>query len=166
MSVVFLIIAVIMLSGAVGAMALRQPVHCALSLVLALAGVAMLFLRLGAEFVGLAQVLVYIGAVSILVVFAILLTRNAEVIGRVSTVSPRWLAGLGIAAAVFGCLAGTIGMSSVIARSEPSAPQSTVKALGALLMDQYVVPLEVIGLLLTAAMIGAVVIAMSESKPK
>lgn len=166
MNIAFLIIAAVTLSGAAGAMFLRQPVHCALSLVVALAGLAVLFLRLGAQFVGFAQILVYIGAVAILVVFAILLTRNAEVFGRLSIVSTGWFTGLVTAIAAFGCLAGAIGMSSVIARSETLMPQTTVKDLGALLMDRYVVPLEVIGLLLTAALIGAVVIAMSESRSK
>jgi NADH-quinone oxidoreductase subunit J len=164
MSVAFLIMAAVTLSGAAGAMFLRQPVHCALSLVVAWAGLAVLFLRLGTQFVGFAQILVYVGAVAILVVFAILLTRNAEIVGRLAIVSTGWFSGLVIAATVFGCLAGAVGMSSVVARPETPMPQTTVKDLGALLMDRYVVPLEVIGLLLTAAMIGAVVIAMSESK--
>lgn len=166
MSLVFFIMAAVTLAGAAGAMSLRRPVHCALSLVLALVGLAGLFLRLGAQFVGFAQVLVYVGAVAILVVFAILLTNNAEIIGRISTVSSGWIAGLGIAAAVFAGLAGALAGSGVLNRAEPSAPTATVRDLGARLMVPYILPLEVLGLLLTAAMIGAVVIALQERKTK
>jgi NADH-quinone oxidoreductase subunit J len=147
-------------------MSLRRPVRCALSLVVALTGLAGLFLRLGAQFVGFAQVLVYVGAVAILVVFAILLTNNAEIIGRASSVSAGSLAGLGIAAAVFACLAGALAHSGVPQRNAPPAPTATVRDLGARLMEQYILPLEVLGLLLTAAMIGAVVIALHERRTR
>ena len=166
MSLVFFILAAVTLAGAAGAMSLRRPVHCALSLVLALVGLAGLFLRLGAQFVGFAQVLVYVGAVAILVVFAILLTNNAEIIGRASGLSSGWLAGLGIAAAVFTCLAGTLARSGVLQQNGPPVPTATVRDLGIRLMEQYILPLEVLGLLLTAAMIGAVVIALHERRTK
>ena len=78
MSPTFIAIAVIMLFAAAAAMSLRNLVHCALSLVVALAGLAALYLNLGAQFVGFAQILVYVGAVAILIVFAILLTRSGE----------------------------------------------------------------------------------------
>lgn len=166
MSFMFLILATVTLTGAAGAMSLRRPVHCALSLVLSLAGLAGLFLRLGAQFVGFAQVLVYVGAVAILIVFAILLTNNAEIIGCSSTVSSGWLAGLGIAVAVFACLAVAMARSSALNRSESPTPTIAVRDLGVRLMEQYILPLEVLGLLLTAAMIGAVVIAMHERRSK
>jgi NADH-quinone oxidoreductase subunit J len=129
-------------------------------------GLAGLFLRLGAQFVGFAQVLVYVGAVAILVVFAILLTNNAEIIGRSSTVSSGWLAGLGIAVAVFVCLAAAMARSGLLNRLESPAPTAAVRDLGTRLMEQYILPLEVLGLLLTAAMIGAVVIALHERRSK
>ena len=166
MSLVFLILAAVTLFGAAGAMFLRRPVHCALSLAVALAGLAGLFLRLGAQFVGFAQILVYVGAVAVLVVFAILLTDNAEITGRASTMSSGWLAGLGIAAAVFVSLAGALARSGVLRRPESPPPTATVRDLGTRLMEQYILPLEVLGLLLTAAMIGAVVIALHERRVK
>lgn len=164
MSLTFLILAVVTLAGAAGAMFLPRPVHCALSLIVALSGLAMLFLRLGAQFVGFAQILIYVGAVGILVVFAILLTRDAPTIGRGAAMSPGWLAGLAIAAAVFVGLATAIVRSAVSHQPTPPAPTVTVHDLGARLMDQYVLPLEVAGLLLTAALIGAVAIALHERK--
>ena len=64
--------------GGLAAVLLKNLVHCALALTVAFAGLALLFLQLDAQFAGFAQILVYIGAVAILVVFAILLTRGSE----------------------------------------------------------------------------------------
>src|SRR5580693_711780 len=74
MTASFLILAMMTLAGGVAAMTLRRLVHCALALTVAFAGLAGLYLNLGAEFAGLAQLLVYVGAIAILIVFAILLT--------------------------------------------------------------------------------------------
>ena len=68
----FAIIALLILASAVAAMSLRNLVHCALMLMVSFAGLAAVYLQLGAQFVGFAQILVYIGAVAILRVFAIL----------------------------------------------------------------------------------------------
>ena len=74
----FVIIAALTVVSALAAMSLRNLVHCALCLTITFAGLAALYLKLNAQFVGLAQVLVYIGAVAILIVFAILLTRSDD----------------------------------------------------------------------------------------
>src|SRR5689334_19731907 len=74
----FYIIAIFTLVSAVCAMSLPNLVHCALCLALSFLGVAGLFLHMNAGFVAFAQILVYVGAVAILIVFAILLTRNAD----------------------------------------------------------------------------------------
>jgi NADH-quinone oxidoreductase subunit J len=162
---IFTIIALVTLAGAVCAMRLRNLVHCALCLVLAFGGLAALFLQLDAQFVGLAQILVYIGAVAILIVFAILLTRGSEP-PQQSAVTPSWVLGAGVAALTFGSLAAAVLASSVT--REAANPQAyvaaavTVKRIGEKLMTDYVLPLEVVALLLTAALIGAVIIAMRE----
>jgi len=159
----FGILALLTIIGAVAAMSPRNLVHCALSLALAFAGLAALYLRLGAQFAGFAQVLVYIGAVAILIVFAILLTRGTELPGQ-SVFSRTWAIGLGIAVVVFGVLSGMI-LSSPAAAHESAiteAPQATVRQIGDQLMSKYILPLEVTGLLLTAALIGAGIIAMHE----
>jgi NADH-quinone oxidoreductase subunit J len=160
----FFIVALMTLAGAAGAMTLRHPVHCALSLVIAFAGLAAVYLQLGAEFVAFAQVLVYIGAVAILIVFAILLTRSGEAPTPAPAAGSAWW-GVGIAAAVFLTLAGAITSSSVAGRATPPEPSAPVRVIGDRLMMDYILPLEVIALLLTAALIGAVVIAMQERKP-
>ncbi len=161
MTLPFAIIAGLTVGSAIAAMSLRNLVHCALSLVVTFAGLAALFLQLNAQFVGFAQVLVYVGAVAILIVFAILLTRSAEPGPPApTTTGAGW--GIAIAIAAFLAMAGAVTSSVVMQRAAPPPSAVTVRAIGEKLMTDYVLPLEVIGLLLTAAMIGAVIIAMQE----
>jgi len=161
MTLPFAIIAGLTVGSAIAAMSLRNLVHCALSLVVTFAGLAALFLQLNAQFVGFAQVLVYVGAVAILIVFAILLTRSAEP-GPPAPMTTGAGLGIAIAIAAFLAMAGAVTSSVVMQRTAPPPSAVTVRAIGEKLMTDYVLPLEVIGLLLTAAMIGAVIIAMQE----
>jgi NADH-quinone oxidoreductase subunit J len=159
----FFILGVLTIVGAAAALTLRNLVHCVLALVLAFVGLAGLFLQLDAQFIGFAQILVYVGAVAILVVFAILLTRGTESTSQ-SIVSPSWIVSSVAAAAVFGVLAWTIRSSVASRRPLPPQPEITVKQIGDVLMSRFALPLEVIGLLLTAALVGAVTIAMQEKQ--
>ena len=161
MTLPFAILAALTIAAAVAAMSLRNLVHCALALTVAFAGLAAAYLQLDAQFVGFAQILVYIGAVAILIVFAILLTRGGEEPEK-SVFSATWLSGLAVAAAVFVVLAWTISHSFASQREPAQKAEATVKQIGDALMTKFVLPLEVIGLLLTAAMIGAVIIALRE----
>ena len=165
MSATFAIVAGLTLASAVAAMTLRNLVHCALALAVTFAGLATVYLQLDAQFVGFAQVLVYIGAVAILIVFAILLTRASEPPRR-SVFSSTWAVGVVIAVIVFGVLARMILSSSAVRRDIPPEPGPTVRQIGDLLMTRFVLPLEVLGLLLTAALIGAAIIAMHEKEGK
>ncbi len=165
MSFPFIITAALMLVSAVAAMSLRNLVHCALCLIVTFAGLAALFLQMNARFVGFAQILVYIGAVAILILFAILLTRSSEMkTGQLRVVPSSWWVGIAVALVTFGSLALAVS-SSTLLKHPPSEPGIvTVKQIGFQLMENYVLPLEVIGLLLTAAMIGAALIAMREKQ--
>lgn len=163
MSPVFIILALVTLLSASAAMSLRNLVHCSLALVVTFAGLAALYLQLHAEFVGFAQILVYVGAVAILIVFAILLTRSGEAPNQ-AVLAPGWVAGIGVSAIVFAALGWAVLGSNAITKQASVAPEITVKNIGDALMSKYVLPLEVIGLLLTAAMIGAVIIAMKDDK--
>ncbi|HUB19886.1 MAG TPA: NADH-quinone oxidoreductase subunit J [Acidobacteriaceae bacterium] len=162
MTASFLILAILTLAGGVAAVTLRRLVHCALALAVSFAGLAALYLNLGAEFAGLAQLLVYVGAIAILIVFAILLTRGSETEDR-AAFSPAGFAGAVLALAVFAVLAWAV-VTSGAAHSAGlgSAPPSTMREIGFALMQRYVLPLEVIALMLTAAMIGAVIVAVRE----
>jgi len=157
----FAIIAVVTLGSAIAAMSLRKLVHCALMFMVTLGGLAALYLKLDAQFVGFAQVLVYIGAVAILIVFAILLTRGSEP-PRQSILSGTWVLGIGTAVGVFGVMSAMILSSPAVSREGSPPAASTVRQIGDQLMTRYVLPLEVVGLLLTAALIGAVIIAMCD----
>ena len=161
MSLPFLITAIVTLFAAAAAMSLRNLVHCALSFVVVFAGLAAMYLQLGAQFVGFAQILVYVGAVAILIVFAILLTRSGETPNQ-AVIAPGWFYGIAVSAVVFTMLGWSVLNSKTLPKEIAAAPETSVKNIGDLLMSKYVLPLEVIGLLLTAAMIGAVIIALKE----
>jgi NADH-quinone oxidoreductase subunit J len=202
MTLPFLLLAALTAGSAIAAMSLRNLVHCALCLVATFAGLAALYLQLNAEFVGFVQVLVYIGAVAILIVFAILLTRGTDPAPPVPIATAgAWP--LAIALAAFVVMVGAINQSAIhipaalrppavdaegttnappalaatpagpvpeamALTNAPGAAVATVpvKALGMRLMEEYVVPLEVMGLLLTAALLGAVLIALPERRAK
>lgn len=159
----FYLIAAITVAGGLAAVTLKNTVHCALALTIVFAGLALLFLQLDAQFAGFAQILIYIGAVAILVVFAILLTRGSEVPAD-GVFSKTWIAGLAIAAAVFAVIGWAILNSVAFLPHETATPQVTVAQIGTALMGRYVLPLEIVALLLTAALIGAVIIAMHEKE--
>src|SRR2546422_1898785 len=101
----FTIIALLTIASAIAAMTLRNLVHCALALTVSFAGLAAFYLQLDAQFVGFAQVLVYIGAVAILIVFAILLTRGGGQPEQ-TLFSGGAKAGVAIALAVFAAIGG------------------------------------------------------------
>ncbi len=98
-SAAFIVIAILTLAGALAAATLPKLIHAALCLVVAFVGVAAFFFLLGAEFVGLVQIFVYVGAVAVLIVFTILLTRHES-----EKVGPFNWGGVVIALAVFGGL--------------------------------------------------------------
>jgi NADH-quinone oxidoreductase subunit J len=164
MSATFLILAAITLVSACAAMMLRGLVHCALAVAIAFAGLGTLYLNLGAQFLGLAQLLVYVGAIAVLIVFVILLTRGGDSDSPPLSRAALPLTGLLVAGCLFAVLAWAVFHSFAVHPAGTPAPPATVRELGAVLMDGYVLPLEVIGLMLTAALIGAVIIAMKENR--
>jgi NADH-quinone oxidoreductase subunit J len=158
-SAAFIIIVILMLAAALAAATLRKLMHAALSFALAFVGVAALFFLLGAEFVGLVLVFVYIGAVAVLIVFTILLTRRDVEKDR----GVNWGGAL-VAIAVFGGLTWAVLKSQSLAIVAPHLRALTVKRIGEALMTSYVWPLQCVGLLLTAALIGALVLVMEERR--
>lgn len=158
-SAAFVVIAILTLAAALAAASLPKLIHAALSFAVMFVGVAAFFFLLGAEFVGLVQVFVYVGAVAVLIVFTILLTRrNVEDTGR-----PNW-GGAVIAIAVFGGLLWAILKTPTLSVAAPQIEALTVKRIGEMLMTDYVWPLQCVGLLLTAALIGALILVMNEER--
>ena len=162
MSQVFWILSALTVLGGLAAVTLKNTVHCALALTVAFAGLALLYLELDAQFAGFAQILVYVGAVAILVVFAILLTRGSET-PKDGIFSRSWFAGMTVAAAVFAVLGWAVIQSLHVLPHETAVPNATVNQIGNALLGRYVLPLEIVALLLTAALIGAVIVAMHDT---
>jgi NADH-quinone oxidoreductase subunit J len=151
--------------AAVAAMALRDLVRASLCLVASFAGLGVLYLGLGAEFAAFAQLLVYVGAVAILILFTVILTRGGEPDGEPHLAHP--IAALVAAVAVFAVLASAIVGAKSLDAGRTDAPEVSVKDIGDKLSGGYALPLETLALLLTAALIGAAVVALREpaSKP-
>ena len=157
--IAFVAIAVLTLAGALAAATLPKLMHAALSLVIAFLGLSAFFFLLGAEFVGLVLVFVYVGAVAVLIVFTILLTRRDVAKDR----GFNW-SGIVVSAAVFGGLVWAVFKTQPLAVFAPQIEPLTVKRIGELLMTSYVWPLQCVGLLLTAALIGALILVVEEKQ--
>jgi NADH-quinone oxidoreductase subunit J len=159
-NVAFGIIAAAMVLGALGVVRTKNVVHAALYLVVVLAGGAAQFILLGQEFVAWVQVLVYIGAVIVLFLFGIMLTRAPMHPTESLDNSLRWP---GLVVSVF--LAGVLSTLLVDAyhadKVEPSAPIRTA-AVTKSVFTVYIIPFEVVGVLLLGALIGAVVLARKD----
>jgi NADH-quinone oxidoreductase subunit J len=155
----FIVIAILTLAGAFAAASLPKLIHAALCLVLAFVGIAAFFFLLGAEFVGLVQIFVYVGAVAVLIVFTILLTRRADE----NTGGFNW-GGILIALAVFAGLAWAILQTPELSVAAAQIEPLTVKRIGEALMTDYIWPLQCVGLLLTAALIGGLILVMEEKR--
>ena len=155
----FIFIAIFTLVGALAAAVLPKLIHAAFCLVVAFVGMAAFFFLLGAEFVGLVQVFVYVGAVAVLIVFTILLTRPAEE----KTVGFTW-SGVVVALGVFAGLIWAIIKTPALTIAAPQIQALTVKRIGEVLMTDFVWPLQCVGLLLTAALIGGLILVMNEER--
>ena len=158
-SLIVILISIWTLTAALAAATARKLVHAALCFALAFVGVAAFYFLLGAEFVGLVQVFVYVGAVAVLIVFTILLTRRDQEKER----NFNW-AGIVIALLVLGFLVWAILGSRELAIPAPAGVSVTVQQIGQTLMTDYIWPLQAIGVLLTAALIGALVLVMEEKR--
>jgi NADH-quinone oxidoreductase subunit J len=158
-SAAFFVITILTLAAALAAASLPKLIHAALSFAMAFVGVAAFYFLLGAEFVGLVQVFVYVGAVAVLIVFTILLTRREPE----STDAFNW-GGVVVAIAVFGGLLWAILKTQSLSLAAPEIQPLTVKRIGEVLMTGYVWPLQCVGLVLTAALIGALILVMEEKR--
>lgn len=160
MTFALLLIALLLLGAAVAAMLSRNLIHSALLLIGAWAGIAAFYLWAGAEFVAFAQVLVYVGAVSMVVLFAVLLTRQGATSAPVEFDSyQRAIAGFITAGGVAGVLLGAIFGTPLTGRATPTPASITVREIGAQLMGPHAAALLIVGVILTVALLGAVLIA-------
>src|SRR5436309_2867807 len=158
-TVAFAGIAILTLAAALAAATLQKLMHAALSFAVMFVGISAFFFFLGAEFVGLVQVFVYIGAVAVLIVFTILLTRHDQE----KTRGFNW-SGVVVALAVFGGLIWAIIKTKFLQSAPRPMEAISVHRIGELLMTSYVWPLLCVGVLLTAALIGALILVMEEKQ--
>lgn len=160
----FILIAIVTLVTAAVAMTLRNLIHSALLLIASWGGIAAFYLWAGAEFVAFAQVLVYVGAISMVVLFAVLLTRNSHID---PTTAPATLGRVILALVAGGAVLGVLGgavLDLKVGKASPVAPSISVKQLGIDLAGPHAAALLIVGVLLTVALLGAVVIAAPASQ--
>lgn len=154
-----IVIVALTLGAALAVAMLPNPVHCGLSAAAAFAGFGCLFLALGAEFLGFIQILVYVGAVAILIMFVILLTRPREAgRDRLRVHGLSSVPGIVVALAVLGVLVWSILGAAPVQPSAAPSP-SDVAFLGEALVSDYAAPLLAVGVLLTVALVGGVLFA-------
>ena len=157
--------AVIAAVGSIAALAVvtaRNVVHAALYLVVTLASVGVTFLLVGAEFVGWVQILIYVGAIVILFLFGLMLTKAP--IGRDTLDNTRRWLGLAVGVGIFAGLVFLI-QDAFDVRGDAWAFEpvhATTEQVGASMFRSYILPFEAISFLLLAALIGAVVLARKD----
>jgi NADH-quinone oxidoreductase subunit J len=156
-NVAFWIIAVTMAAAAIGVVTMKNIVHAALALVVVLAGVAAQYVLLQAEFLGIVQVLIYIGAVIVLFLFGIMLTRAPMQRSAEYDNDQRPLAGA-VALLIFGVLAYLLTDEFSGDQLHLVQPTAT-SAIADSIFRSYVVAFEAVSMLLLAALIGAIVLA-------
>jgi NADH:ubiquinone oxidoreductase subunit 6 (subunit J) len=166
MNLALLVIAFVMLGSAAVAICLRNLIHSALLLIGSWAAIAAFYLWAGAEFLAFAQLLIYVGAVSMVVLFAVLLTRQSRADLDVPAAPfGRTLGALVGGNAVAGILVGAI-IGTPLPDSPAPPPGITVRELGLQLMGPHAVALLVVGVILTVALLGAIVLASTEAARK
>lgn len=155
-TVAFGIIAAAMVGAAIGVVRSQNVVRAALYLIVVLAGAAAQFILLAAEFVGWVQVLIYIGAVAVLLLFGIMLTR-APMEGEPQDNDQRWPAAV-VAVFIFGILIALL-VDAFGGQEITLVEPTTTAEVGDSIFRDFVVPFEVVSMLLLAALVGAIALA-------
>lgn len=154
---VFVLLGVVTLGGALGVVLARNIFHSALFLILSFLGVAGIYVLLEAPFLAAVQVFIYIGAVAVLIIFAIMLTRRLPGAG-IRQVNNQWGVAGFVSLVLFAALAFLLwGVGWQIAEGVPAA--TSVADLGKALLTDYVLPFEVAAVLLLVSLVGAIIIA-------
>jgi NADH:ubiquinone oxidoreductase subunit 6 (subunit J) len=156
----FYLISFVLILSALMVVTLRNIFHSALFLILTLFSVAGIYILLHAEFLAAVQVLIYVGAVAVLMIFAIMLTSqlaSKRIVQSNEQVTVALLICFGFLGAAFLSIPSTVWRMADV-----SLPAKNIFTLGKLLMTDYVLPFEVVSIVLLAALIGAVVLARRE----
>jgi len=156
----FYLLAALTLVGGAGVAFTRNIIYSALSLMVAFLGVAGLYILLNAEFVAGVQVLIYVGGVLVLTLFAVMLTHKIADIQVSNRTVGRWL-GLVVVAGVFVTAYKAMEQATWRSGQWSEASQSTY-GIGNALLSEYVLPFELASVVLLAVLVGAVVLSRKE----
>lgn len=165
-TIVFFIFAIMAVAAAWGVVTSKNIVHSAFFLALTFAGVAVLYVLLNADFLAAVQLLVYMGAVNIMVIFAVMLTLRGDV-KQSSLETKKWGLGALGAALVFIMIALVI-LTHADWRipAEAWSGQGSALAISELMLKSYMIPFEAAAILLTLALVGAVILAKGVKESK
>ena len=155
----FVILAGVMLSAALAVVTMRDIIRCGLAMMVCFAALAGIYVMAGAPLVGAAQVLVYIGAISVLVLFAIMLTQTKSAPARLVFQTQ---AGAAAVAAVILTVVVLLAIGSTTWGGGAERGSTNTTELAKVLFRDWVLPFEVLGILLLAAVIGGVFLAKRE----
>lgn len=159
--IVFWVMAVCAIGGAIGVVSSRKLFHSALYLILSFFGVTGFYVLLSAGFLAVVQLLIYIGAIAILILFAIMFSRG--MMAARSQANRQWWLSLPIAIVLFVVLISIIGtVDWPLSDMEPSS--NMVEELGIAFLGSYLIPFEVVSILLSVALIGAIILAREKMK--
>jgi len=156
-TIAFGVLSVVIIGFALAMVLSKNLVHSAIFMAVTFIGVAGIYLTLSAGFLAAVQILIYVGAISILMVFGVMLTRRGD-ISASNLFNKNILSGVVVSLALFVIL-GRLILISNWSTSSFSVPESTVGLIADLMMNVYVIPFEVAALLLLAAMVGAIIVA-------
>jgi NADH:ubiquinone oxidoreductase subunit 6 (subunit J) len=154
----FYLYALVAIAGAIGLVSARQLVHAVMCFFATLVAIAGIFLLLGSEFLAAMQLFVYGGAMTVLVLFALMFTGSRPVPERSARSAVPWLAGA-VLLTFFGMLAAALWSAGWAI--SPAKPMD-VAAIATILFSRLVVPFEIAGLALTIALIGAIILARED----
>jgi NADH-quinone oxidoreductase subunit J len=157
----FYLFAAVAVVSALCVVGLKNVVHCAMFLASTFLAVAAVYLLLNAEFIAVVQVLIYVGAVTVLILFAIMLSQKYTGVELKQHNSQSFPAAVMIGVFLF-TLIGVLFREWSSVKAPAEIAHGSAQVIGDLLMRPYVLPFEVASLLLLAAMIGAIVIARKE----
>jgi NADH:ubiquinone oxidoreductase subunit 6 (subunit J) len=157
LDIAFWIMAVIVVVAALAVVFLRNVFRAALALVLCFITVAGLYITLSADFLAAVQILVYVGAISVLIILAIMMTRDVQ---KGSPSNKMKLPAFIVAAVVLGIMIYTVTRTSwQVATEDPLTPTTAPLALKLFSENGFILPVEIAAMLILAAIIGAIVIA-------
>jgi NADH-quinone oxidoreductase subunit J len=160
--VVFFLFAVITIGAAIGVVTVPNVVHSALFLILSLLGVAAFYILLASEFLALVQILIYGGAVATIILFGLMLTRGRDLLP---------IAGSGAQAPLAALVCGILALVFVVGIANTDWPRDvgevtavSIQSISEALFRQWLLPFEIVGVILLVALVGAIVISRQDEQ--